>query len=67
MPIRDIRDVEAMATLDADAREKARVAEELADAFIATVFAAESDRVLESRLAASPSKRTGLPRATRRA
>ncbi|MBI1944642.1 MAG: ATP phosphoribosyltransferase regulatory subunit [Deltaproteobacteria bacterium] len=51
MPIRDIRDVEAMASLDAVAREKLRVSEELADAFIATVFAAESDRVLESRLA----------------
>jgi len=51
MPIRDIRDVEAMATLDATAREKLRIFEELADAFIATVFAAESDRVLESRLA----------------
>ncbi|MCW5968502.1 MAG: hypothetical protein KIT57_08305 [Blastocatellales bacterium] len=51
MPIRDIRDVEAMASLDAVAREKLRVSEELADAFIATVFAAESDRVLESQLA----------------
>jgi hypothetical protein len=51
MPIRDIRDVEAMASLDAVAREKLRVSEELADAFIASVFAAESDRVLESRLA----------------
>lgn len=51
MPILDIRDVEAMATLDAAAREKLRVSEELADAFIATVFAAESDRMLESRLA----------------
>lgn len=51
VPIRDIRDVEAMASLDATAREKLRIFEELADAFIATVFAAESDRVLESRLA----------------
>jgi hypothetical protein len=51
MPIRDIRDVEAMASLDAVAREKLRVSEELADAFLATVFAAESDRTLESRLA----------------
>jgi hypothetical protein len=51
MPIRDIRDVEAMATLDANAREKLRIFEELADAFVATVFAAGSDRVLESRLA----------------
>lgn len=51
MPIRDIRDVEAVASLDAAAREKLRVSEELADAFIATVFASETDRVLESRLA----------------
>jgi hypothetical protein len=51
MPVRDIRDVEAMASLDAVAREKLSVSDELADAFIATVFAAESDRVLESRLA----------------
>ncbi|MBX3245867.1 MAG: hypothetical protein KF901_01655 [Myxococcales bacterium] len=51
MPIRDIRDVEAMATLDAAARQKLDVSDELANAFIAAVFAAESDRVLESRLA----------------
>lgn len=51
MPIRDIRDVEAMASLDSTAREELRIFEELADAFIAAVFAAESDRVLESRLA----------------
>lgn len=40
-PIRDIRDVEAMATLDADARKKVKAAELLADAFIGVVFAAE--------------------------
>lgn len=51
MPIRDIQDVEAMASLDAVAREKLRVSDELAGAFIAAVFSAESDRVLESRLA----------------
>jgi hypothetical protein len=39
-----------MAKLDEVAREKLRVSEELANAFIATVFAAESERVLESRL-----------------
>jgi hypothetical protein len=52
MPIRDIRDVETMASLDAEARAKLNVSERLADAFIATVFAAENGRVLESRLAA---------------
>jgi type I restriction-modification system DNA methylase subunit len=51
MPVRDIRDVEAMASLDSAARDKLRVSDGLADAFIATVFAAGSDRVLESRLA----------------
>jgi hypothetical protein len=51
MPIRDIQDVEAMASFNAVARVKLRVSEEIADAFIATVFAAESNRVLESRLA----------------
>jgi hypothetical protein len=51
MPIRDIRDVEAMATLDAAAREKLQISEVLADAFIGTVFAVENNRVLDSRLA----------------
>lgn len=52
MPIRDIRDVEAMKSLDADARAKLKIPEQLADAFIATVLAAKNVRVLESRLAA---------------
>ncbi|MGE6497660.1 Eco57I restriction-modification methylase domain-containing protein [Cupriavidus metallidurans] len=39
MPIRDIRDVEAMAHLDADARRKLEVPERIADAFIGEVFA----------------------------
>ena len=38
MPIRDIRDVEAMARLDADARQKLEVPERVADAFIAEVL-----------------------------
>src|SRR5690606_34054452 len=38
MPIRDIRDVEAMARLDAHARQKLEVPEHIADAFIAEVF-----------------------------
>lgn len=39
MPIRDIRDVEAMAHLDADARRRLEVPECIADAFIGEVFA----------------------------
>ena len=38
MPIRDIHDVEAMARLDADARQKLEVPERIADAFIGEVF-----------------------------
>ena len=38
MPIRDIRDVEAMTRLDADARQKLEVPERVADAFIAEVL-----------------------------
>jgi hypothetical protein len=39
MPIRDIRDVEAMAHLDADARRRLAVPEGIADAFIGEVLA----------------------------
>ncbi len=39
MPIRDIRDVEAMARLDADAHRRLEVPECIADAFIGEVFA----------------------------
>jgi hypothetical protein len=39
IPIRDIRDVEAMAHLDADARRRLDVPESIADAFIGEVFA----------------------------
>jgi hypothetical protein len=52
MPIRDIRDVEAMASLDATARAKLAIPEQLADAFIGLVFATESPQDLEARLAA---------------
>lgn len=38
IPIRDIRDVEAMARLDADARRKLEVPERIADAFIGEVL-----------------------------
>lgn len=52
IPIRDIRDVEAMAALDAEARRKLEAAEVLADAFIGVVFATEATDLLEARLSA---------------
>lgn len=51
MPIRDIRDVEAMASLDAAARAKVTTSENIADAFMGLVFATESAQDLERRLA----------------
>lgn len=51
IPIRDIRDVEAIASIDADARKKLEAAELLADAFIGAVLAAEGADV-ETRIAA---------------
>lgn len=50
-PIRDIRDVEVMAHLDADARQKLELPELLADAFIGEVFAARGGVALENALA----------------
>ncbi|WP_062794228.1 Eco57I restriction-modification methylase domain-containing protein [Cupriavidus metallidurans] len=52
MPIRDIRDVEAMAHLDADARRKLEAPECIADAFIGEVFASGGNGAgLENTLA----------------
>ncbi|MDX9720044.1 MAG: hypothetical protein RBU37_04825 [Myxococcota bacterium] len=51
IPIRDIRDVEAMTTLEAKARKIVGKAELLADAFVGVVCATESSKVLEARLA----------------
>ncbi len=52
MPIRDIRDVQAMAHLDADARRKLEVPESIADAFIGEVFASGGNGAgLENALA----------------
>jgi hypothetical protein len=51
MPIRDIRDVEAMAHLDADARRRLEVPERIADAFIGEVFASGGGTALENTLA----------------
>ncbi|NPW37092.1 Eco57I restriction-modification methylase domain-containing protein [Pseudomonas aeruginosa] len=52
MPIRDIRDVEAMAHLDADARCRLEVPESIADAFIGEVLASGGNGAgLESSLA----------------
>lgn len=43
MPIRDIRDVEAMAYLDADARQKLELPERIADAFVGEVLVSGGD------------------------
>ncbi len=52
MPIRDIRDVEAMAHLDADARRKLGVPASIADALIGEVFASGGNGAgLENTLA----------------
>ncbi|KZC42344.1 ATP phosphoribosyltransferase regulatory subunit [Rhodanobacter sp. FW510-R12] len=52
MPIRDIRDVEAMALLDADARRRLEVSECIADALFGEVFASGGNGVaLENTLA----------------
>jgi len=52
IPIRDIRDVEAMAHLDADARRNLEVPECIADAFIGDIFAAgPNSSTLENGLA----------------
>ena len=52
MPIRDIRDVEAMAHLDADARRRLEVSDCIADAFIGEVFASGGNGTgLENALA----------------
>ncbi|MFN8545370.1 MAG: type IIL restriction-modification enzyme MmeI, partial [Candidatus Binatia bacterium] len=51
MPIRDIRDVEAMAGLDAFARAKVTTSERIANAFIGLVFVTEGAQDLERRLA----------------
>lgn len=52
MPVRDIRDVEAMAHLDADARRKLEVPECIADALIGEVFASGGNgAALENALA----------------
>ena len=53
LPIRDIRDVEAMARLDADARKKLEVPELVADAFIGEVFASGGNAKLLTNATAS--------------
>lgn len=52
IPIRDIRDVEAVATLNSDARRKLGVAELLANAFVGVTCAAGSPKAIEARLTA---------------
>ncbi|MCG9114358.1 Eco57I restriction-modification methylase domain-containing protein [Laribacter hongkongensis] len=50
MPIRDIRDVNAMASLNAEIHAKLKVSDQIADALIAIVFAVKKPRALESHL-----------------
>ncbi len=50
IPIRDIRDVEAMASINTETQQKLEVSDQIADAFIATVFAIKKPRALESHL-----------------
>ncbi len=50
IPIRDIRDIEAVAALDADARRKLDAAQLLADAFIGVVFATPGTTLSDTRL-----------------
>lgn len=59
MPIRDIRDVEEMARLDADARQKLEVPERIADAFIGEVFASGGNGVALNSAIASLAIRAG--------
>lgn len=57
MPIRDIRDVEAMAHLDADARHRLEEPECIADAFLGKVFASGGNGAgLENALASLTSQ-----------
>lgn len=53
MSIRDIRDVEAMAHLDADARRRLEVPECIADAFIGEVFASGGNGTTQENTLAS--------------
>lgn len=59
MPIRDIRDVEAMAYLDADARRRLEVPERIADAFIGEVFASSGNSTALERAMESLSIQAG--------
>ena len=52
VPARDIRDVKAMAGLEAEANEKLRTATAIADALIGTAFVGGSERENEARLVA---------------
>lgn len=64
MPVRDIRDVQAMASLDVEARGKLELAGQLADAFVATVLAARNPRALESKAALLASEADSAVRGT---
>ena len=50
VPIRDIRDIEAMAALDEQAQSKLRIPERLADGFIGIMLASDDKASIRSRL-----------------
>ena len=50
IPIRDIRDVEAMAALDAEAQAALDLPERIADAFVGTIYAGGTAKEVEKRL-----------------
>jgi len=50
VPVRDIRDVQAMSELDAQARAELNLPDFLADAFIGVVYAADSTRAIQACL-----------------
>jgi hypothetical protein len=60
MPIRDIHDIEAMARLDANARQKLEVPELIADAFVGEVFVTRGTGAALENALASLSIQAGL-------
>jgi hypothetical protein len=60
IPIRDIRDVETMSTLNADARRQLSAPELLADLFIGVIFAADSTEMADAQLAVLATEADGI-------
>ncbi|MAK55622.1 MAG: hypothetical protein CML17_07240, partial [Pusillimonas sp.] len=51
IPIRDIHDVEAIASINEETQAKLKVSDQIADALVAAVFAIKKPRALESHIA----------------